>query len=110
MQPNIPVSLEPLKKGRIRCCVPFCRRTTAQPFLEWICHVHWPMVPPRLKAKRRLAKRIARHARQRFDRQVQRQEGYFDPQLARVEAAFRLRDQLWERCKRSAIEAAAGLR
>jgi hypothetical protein len=68
------------------------------------------MVPPRLKAKRRLAKRIVMRARQRFGRQIQRQGGYFDPQWARVEAALRLRYQLWESCKRDAIEAAAGLR
>ncbi|WP_456717739.1 MULTISPECIES: hypothetical protein [unclassified Bradyrhizobium] len=57
-----------------------------------------------------MAKRIASHARQRFGRQMQRQGGYFDPQWIRVEAALRLREALWERCKRAAIEAAAGLR
>lgn len=96
--------------GRVQCCVPFCRRTTGQPFAEWICHVHWPMVPRSLKARYRLAKRIARRSRDRFGRQIREQEGYFEPQWVRVQAARRLSGLIWDRCKRHAIEAAAGLR
>ena len=30
---------------RTRCCVPFCERTTAKPYPEWICREHWRLVP-----------------------------------------------------------------
>lgn len=96
--------------ARMRCCVPYCRRTTAEPYREWICHVHWPMVPARLKAKYRMAKRLARRAHHRFGEQVRVQEGYYEPQWVRVEAARSLSGRLWERCKEAAIESAAGLR
>ena len=45
--------------GRVRCCVPFCRRTkTPQDrYAEWVCPTHWAVVDPRLRRLFRPAKR-----------------------------------------------------
>lgn len=81
-------------RARIRCCVPFCRRTTkAGRFGEWICAKHWPLVPASLKRRRAELRRIARRTLD-ADR------------LARISAADA---RLWERCKRAAVEMAAGI-
>ena len=87
---------------RVRCCVPFCRRTKkASPDLvlteagvidfeaEWICPNHWPAVPAQSRRLHGLAKRRAK------------KRGTI--------RAIRLGSRLWERCKRQAIEAAGGI-
>lgn len=95
---------------RLSCCVPFCRRTTKGNFREWICAKHWPLVPRALKAEWREAKRKTR-------RIVARKPSYREwwtlpPGSSDRLAAIRLwrkLDQCWERCKRAAIEGAAGI-
>lgn len=45
---------------RIRCLVPFCRRTTAAGrFSEWVCGRHWRQVSRRLRTRYHRAKRRA---------------------------------------------------
>ncbi|MFG1270553.1 hypothetical protein V5F40_21625 [Xanthobacter sp. DSM 14520] len=83
---------------RVRCCVPFCERTRGDrkgdrplgPGTEWICSEHWQLVPRRLKLIRsRLKRRTARFGWTDTDKLIS--------------------DRAWSRCKRAAIEAAAGL-
>lgn len=95
---------------RLPCCVPFCRRTTAGPFGEWICGKHWASVSRQTKRRRRCVMRLVERSRKRFHRQYAEQGWRWKPsQFERVEAAKRLADALWQRCKREAIERAAGI-
>lgn len=96
---------------RTPCCVPFCRRTTkAGAFSEWICGKHWALVSKRTKRWRRLADRLLARSDSRFNRQYAAQGcTWTEPQLQRVDAARRLANAGWQRCKREAIEAAAGI-
>ncbi len=85
--------------GRIACCVPFCRRTAPDlgDGTEILCRPHYTMAPKTLR--RRLA-RLRRMAVARCDRQDR----------SGLEQAEALYDRTWEALKRSATEAAAGLR
>lgn len=87
---------------RLPCLVPHCRRTRRQEpdpvnvdgqifdlMEEWICPRHWPLVPAE-------ARRIYSAAKRRL-RKLQNQK------CAAVAA------RLWRRCKREAIERAAGI-
>lgn len=76
--------------NRIRCCVPYCRRTTGKPVGEWICGNHWPLIP---KDRRRAWGRLKRLWRRL-------------PQ--NVVLSSRL-DVVWENLKRTAIDRAAGI-
>lgn len=67
---------------RLRCLVPFCKRTTGRRVDEWICGDHWRPVPSQ-------AKRLLARCRRRRDR-----------------LSF---DLTWEWIKRKAIEIAAGI-
>lgn len=68
---------------RLRCLVPFCRRTTrAGRYREWICGAHWRLT--------------SRAWRRRFF--LFRRRGRQD-----------LEDRMWLRLKRQAIERAMGL-
>lgn len=71
-------------QARLRCCVPFCRRTTPQRngWTEWLCPKHWKLVDAEIKALRRSARRRGRD---------------------------RLDAMLWSRAKRQATERAAGI-
>lgn len=80
-------------KGRLRCAVPFCRRTAKPLSSEWICWKHWSAVDRTLKRRLVRLRRLARRCRS--DRQYQTVRNHFD--------------SLWERCKRQAIERAAGI-
>ncbi|MFG1250004.1 hypothetical protein [Xanthobacter flavus] len=83
---------------RVRCCVPFCERTRGDrksepplgPGTEWICGEHWQRVPRRLKLIRSRLKRRSAGA------------GWTDTDQL-------ISARVWLRCKRAAIEAAAGL-
>ncbi len=75
---------------RVRCCVPFCRRTTKLQHDEWICGAHWTTVP-----------REARVVFFRAKRRVTR-----NPTDERLWSAYRT---IWRRLKRYAIERATGL-
>ena len=81
-----------IKNGRILCAVPFCKRTA--PASRWpdademICGKHWRGVSLEAKRLYRKMRRRVRPANAPF-----------------WNAAF----WHWERCKRQAIEAAAGL-
>ena len=79
---------------RIRCIVPFCRRTAprAGRFAgddEFICGKHWLLVDRRLK---RLYRRVRARARCLNDFR-----------------SMRATARVWWRCKRQAIERAGGL-
>lgn len=78
--------------SRVRCVVPFCRRTREDDprFSEWICGDHWRMVP---KKYRQVYGRFKRRWR-RFGTPVS-----YHPRGSR----------LWERIKREAIERAGGI-
>lgn len=80
---------------RIPCIVPYCRRTRkpASRPVEWICGKHWPMVDRVLKCRLARLKRLLRRCR--TDRQWQTVRNHLD--------------NVWERCKRQAIERAAGI-
>lgn len=78
---------------RIQCVVPFCRRTTARfkPPTEWICGEHWKLIP---------------HAQRRVWGRLRRQWRRFGPESGiGGERWYRV----WDRLKRSAIEAAGGI-
>jgi hypothetical protein len=94
---------------RLRCCVPFCRRTT-KPGGEWICGVHWPMVSKRTKRRKVVH---ARFVRREVRRNPKVREYWKLPpgSKARIKAVvmWRLSDAIWARCKREAIERAMGL-
>lgn len=77
--------------ARVQCCVPFCTRSTKNRwgFSEWVCPAHWRLVPRRI---RHLHHRVRRRLRKRPTAMV-----------------LNLDRMVWDRCKRAAIEAAAGL-
>ncbi len=85
---------------RLSCCVPFCHRTRGDrkgdpllPGMEWLCEEHWKLVPGRLKRRRAKLRRIAKRANDYcVDMGVERVDGL-----------------VWEKCKRHAIERAAGI-
>ncbi|WP_166306391.1 hypothetical protein [Bradyrhizobium sp. 2S1] len=81
---------------RVRCLVPFCRRTTKPGRngvnVQWICGNHWKAVP---LAQRRVWGRLRRQWR-RYGPEA---GVHFDARWWRV----------WDRLKRSAIEAAGGI-
>lgn len=88
---------------RLSCCVPFCRRTTKRVadqvyienhfrvdlFAEWICSEHWRHVSDRTRRLHSMAKRRLRK--------------FKDLKNLKIGA------RLWARCKREAIERAAGI-
>ena len=83
--------------ARTPCCVPFCRRTTANIFYrEWICPDHWREVSLTARVDKRKWARIAKRV------VTVHHPRYLGRIFARADAA-------WERCKREAIEAAAGI-
>jgi hypothetical protein len=98
---------------RIPCIVPYCRRTTAAdriaPNNEWICQIHWRLVPATVKRRKRLADRIWDRANATFLRLYEEQGGYLEQQYRRALAARDVRGAAWQRCKRQAIERAAGI-
>ncbi|WP_159953151.1 hypothetical protein [Rhizobium sp. 18065] len=96
---------------RISCCVPYCRRTTiGKGFNEWICGKHWPLVPRSTKAAWRTTKKRVRAV---IRRKPEYREWWLFPSgsPARLSAVkmWRRHDNAWERCKREAIERAAGI-
>lgn len=82
---------------RIRCVVPFCRRTAGQrkhwrPITadtQWLCGDHWRLVDKRL---RRLVRKAQRHFH-----------------AVGTDRALKLDLWLWDRCKRQAIERGMGI-
>lgn len=98
------------KPGRIPCVVPFCRRTADEAKYPSgtviICGKHWRLAPA--SWRRRRSKLERRYSRQFGDTPFWEFPAG-SPQ--RIEAARldRLIHVLWTRCKRAAIEAAAGI-
>lgn len=74
-----------MKADRTPCCIPFCRRSTAETYDEWICGKHWPMTSKRLRA--------IYHKRKRRYRKGDNGQG---PKLSRI----------WEKLKRQAMDGA----
>ena len=98
------MTTKPPDPTRLRCCVPFCGRTRAPQdrFAEWVCPQHWTAVDKRL---RRLHAGCKRAGNKAFWRKGWA-DVVADPRLARM-AAREIR--VWARCKRQAIERAAGI-
>src|SRR3569833_3213822 len=92
--------------NRIPCCVPYCRRTRKPDGHEqWICGIHWRLVPLAVKAEYRLARRRARRI---LDRRPEYREYWKlkpgSPERLRAHAMWQQLDQVWVKCKRVAIE------
>ncbi|MFC5509337.1 hypothetical protein [Bosea massiliensis] len=94
---------------RIHCCVPFCRRTTAKPYSEWICGKHWPLVPKRVKLFRRRADASLDRARAAMAAILDMSDERYPDTMIALNKAHRRSQRAWERCKRFAIERAMGL-
>ncbi|RWB32138.1 MAG: hypothetical protein EOQ42_33510 [Mesorhizobium sp.] len=102
-----PISNEESEKvRRVHCVVPFCRRTRKPGCSEWICGPHWLGISVHL---RRRKSRLDRRYRRLFGN-----NGFWTyppgspPRLQAVKLD-RLCDLAWDRCKRAAIERAAGI-
>jgi len=79
----------------LHCAVPFCNHTTKADrkmgvWVEWVCGKHWRMVPRQM---RRILTRLRKmQARSRDQFELQRRQ-----------------QRIWRRCRRAAVERAAGL-
>lgn len=103
---------------RLRCIVPFCKRTRGQrkgerPISEgedWICGEHWRLLSPSTRAANQKVLREARRicARKPAYRCFWTMPPGSSDRLAAV-ALWRRVDAAWERCKREAIERAGGI-
>lgn len=86
-----------MKPGRVPCLVPFCRCTVPEgrhpPGSEVICQKHWRAVSKREKAFLRMVRRALRRT--------------LDPQGR--ERLLQMDDRAWARCRKDAIEKAAGI-
>ena len=96
---------------RIPCCVPFCRRTRKpDQYDQWICGVHWRLVPMAIKAEYR---RDRRRARRILNRRPEYREYWKlkpgSPERLRAVAMWGRLSQVWAKCKRVAIERALGI-
>ena len=91
---------------RIKCVVPFCRRTRKPDCTEMICGKHWRMVSRTLRDRKI---RMNRRYRRRFGDNAP--WDYPAGSAMRLESVklARICGKAWEACKRSAIEAAAGI-
>lgn len=97
--------------GRVRCCVPFCRRTTKgeeTPF-EWVCSDHWRAVPRKMKAFKRRAKAKWKRAAERRDALTGIDDPRYEPVMAELFMARARSRWIWARCKREAIERGMGI-
>lgn len=115
--------------ARAACVVPFCRRTRRRKENDgpdWICGIHWPAVPRDFK---RALSRARRRANAAWERRTTVPAGQPWPPgnqwsgyrlgdvwllWARDDfeewcAAAQAFDRLWRRCRRAALEAAAGI-
>jgi hypothetical protein len=95
---------------RISCVVPFCRRTADatkySPDTEIICGKHWRMASATLRRRRG---RLQRQYRRRFgDNPFWKYPAGSPQRIDAVRLAQMIHD-LWDRCRRQAIERAAGL-
>src|SRR5690349_21048332 len=109
-----------MAKERIRCCVPFCRRTSTRHSDEFLCADHWRLVDRRLKALRTrrlkvIHRRIETYEARLHVAQDALRRGGSDDDVWRwankaADAAARRRRFLhgiWRRMKAQAIERAA---
>lgn len=93
---------------RVSCIVPFCKRTiSAEKYgddVEFICRPHLKFVSRETRERKRQIDRRIRKLTRLFDKGDRR------PALFRLaERAEQLSNEVWERCKREAIEGAAGI-
>lgn len=91
---------------RVRCCVPFCGRTRKPGCNEWICSGHWANVPRRLRRRKFL---FERRYRKLFGNNAWHIYPGGSPDRIMAVRLDRLCDLAWQRCKKAAIEGAAGL-
>lgn len=97
---------------RLSCCVPFCRRTSRndEGHREWVCSKHWPLVSRSAKAAWRTAKKRVRAI-------VRSKPEYLEywklppgsPGRLSAVSMWRRLNHAWDKCKREAIERAAGI-
>ena len=96
---------------RLKCCVPFCRRTTrGQDYGEWICGPHWRAVPRATRADLFAAKRDLR----KVLLTVPLAREYWklppgSPDWLRAARAWWAHDDAWKACKTLAVENAFGI-
>lgn len=93
---------------RIACCVPFCGRTCrGDPIRhEWVCGAHWRSVSAVLRRRKARLFRRARH--------LYGDNGYWafpagSPRRMAAVKMERVCRMAWQRCKKQAIERAAGI-
>ncbi|RUW41512.1 hypothetical protein EOA37_09630 [Mesorhizobium sp. M2A.F.Ca.ET.015.02.1.1] len=91
---------------RISCCVPFCRRTRKPGCREWICHRHWMAIPMHIRRRKYKLDRLYRHL---FGDQFWGAFPGGSPKRLMAVKLDRLCLKAWNRCKRVAIEKAAGI-
>ncbi len=103
---------------RLRCLVPYCNRTRGrrkgEPPLDgdedWICGKHWPLISYPTKAAWRLAKRrVRRIVAKRPEHRTWWRYPAGSPQRIAAYHMWKRYEQAWEKCKREAIERAAGI-
>lgn len=87
---------------RIKCSIPFCRRTAdadeTEPYTQIICGKHWRLVPKPLRTLHRRLKRKALKAMEREPAQCTIAEQAFALRLMRMES------RLWDRLVAAAAE------
>jgi hypothetical protein len=111
---------------RIACSVPFCPRTIkGGQYREWICGIHWSLVSSSARRFKRQAGAAYRAATVKCeaidaeavaDMREHKRPGLAPEIYERFRVAADRRDKkarqsnrAWERCKRQAIERAAGI-
>lgn len=93
---------------RVHCCVPHCKRSykNDDAHVETLCGKHWRLASPILRKR---AARLFRAYRKRFGNN---HFSAYPAGSARRLEAVRLHNlcfQMWERCKKQAIERAMGI-
>lgn len=96
---------------RLRCCVPFCRRTRGDrkndpvtEEMEWICHEHWAVIPLR---RRRVWYRL--HRLWLKDDGMTLEAIWNHPKWGKRAIYRAALDRIWAHLKREAIERALGV-
>jgi len=95
---------------RVACCVPFCRRTTSADTSEWLCPNHWRIVQPSIKQayfRTLLRMRKVLRRKPQYRRYWELPPGS-PARMSAIDMWARYRSA-WAKCKRDAIEGAAGI-
>ena len=86
---------------RLRCSVPYCRRTYGNPdgYAEWLCGEHYRLADPSLRMRKTAYMRKLRAAERRCD----------PASIERAERLLHIANFVWRKIKRQAIERALGI-